>query len=234
MEERGRKTAGSRKPDSRTYAFESPLIRQGEIAPLRVKALTDFGAFLDWGLEKDLFLPFKEQTYRPRVGETVVVGLYTDKTGRPCASMRLKRFVSEETDLVKDAKVEALVYEVREGTGVLVIADGKYFGLIPEQDWRGTACVGDRIEARVTRVRPGGKVDLSPRKKAYKQIDDDAEMLLEMMRDRGGALGFDEKADPETVRRQTGLTKAAFKRAVGRLLRDALVTEREGDIVLNR
>lgn len=219
--------------DERIYALESPLIRQGEVAPLRVKALTDFGAFLDWGLEKDLLLPFKEQTYRPRVGETVVVGLYTDKTGRPCASMRLKRFVSEECDLKRDMMVEALVYEVREGTGVLVIADGKYFGLIPEQDWRGTACVGDRIEARVTHVKPGGKVDLSPRKKAYKQIDEDAEMLLELIRERGGRLGFDEKADPETVRRQTGLTKASFKRAVGRLLRDALITEGDGDIVLN-
>ena len=222
-----------RNDSKRVYAMESPLIKQGQVAALKVKALTSIGAFLDWGLEKDLLLPFKEQTFKPSVGQYVVVGLYTDHTGRPCATMRLKNFMKDDPHFAKDQMVSALVYEVRPGTGVLVVVEGQYFGLIPEQDWRGIAKVGETMEVRVVKTRQDGKIDLTPRKKAYKQIDDDAKMLLEFMKAKGGHLGFDEKASPDHIKHVTGLSKASFKRAVGRLLRDALIIEKDGDIVIN-
>lgn len=225
--------------EEKTPVMESPLIAMGQIAALKVKALTDIGAFLDWGLPKDLLLPFHEQRGKLRAGDTVVVGLYTDRSGRPAASMKLKRFIAEdeEMDLKRDSQAEALVYEARPGTGALVIARRDeespwHFGLIPEQDYRGSLAAGDVLMVRVTRVREDGRLDLSPRKKAYKQIDADAQMLMDMMADAGGRLGFDEKADPELIRQRTSLSKAAFKRAVGRLLRDALIEETDGDILL--
>ena len=224
--------------EEKTPVMESPLISMGQIAALRVKALTDIGAFLDWGRPKDLLLPFHEQRGKLYQGQTVVVGLYTDRSGRPAASMKLKRFVSDEApDLRRDASVEALIYEVRPGTGALAVARKDedspwHFGLIPEQDYRGRLDVGDMLTVRVTRVREDGRLDLSPRKKAYKQIDTDAGMILDMIKDAGGRLGFDEKADPEFIKERTGLSKAAFKRAVGRLMRDALIEEKDGDIFL--
>ena len=195
-----------------------PKLLLGETAVLEVKQVTQIGAFLDWGLEKDLFLPFKEQAAKVKTGDKVFAGLYLDKSGRLCATSRVSRFLSAESPYQKDDKVKGIIYELSRDLGAFVAVDGKYFGLIPKQEWYEEGRVGDTVEARVLRVRPDGKLDLSGRKKAYKQLENDAAFLLRMVEDKGEVFLHD-KSDPEEIQKVTGLSKNAFKRAVGHLLK---------------
>ncbi|MCI8514456.1 MAG: S1 RNA-binding domain-containing protein [Lachnospiraceae bacterium] len=200
-----------------------PKIALGEMAGLTVKDVTKFGAFLDWGLEKDLFLPFKEQTHRVQPKEEVLAALYIDKSGRLCATMKVSRFLSHESPYKKDDKVNGIIYDLKKEFGAFVAVDGRYFGLIPSQEWYQEGKVGDWIEARVLRVREDGKLDLSGRKKAYKQIEADAKMVAERIRELGGRLPFNDRAEPERIQRELGLSKNAFKRAVGHLLKEGRI-----------
>lgn len=200
-----------------------PKLMLGEIAKLTVKDVTKFGAFLDWGLEKDLFLPFKEQTHRVAPGEEVLAALYVDKSGRLCATMKVYRFLSSRSPYKKDDKVRGVIYDIKRELGAFVAVDGRYFGLIPAQEWYRDRKVGEWVEARVLRVREDGKLDLSGRKKAYKQLEADAELVAGKIRDLGGELPFSDKAEPERIQREFGLSKNAFKRAVGHLLKEGRV-----------
>lgn len=200
-----------------------PKITLGEIAGLTVKDVTKIGAFLDWGLEKDLFLPFKEQTHSVAPGEKVLAALYIDKSGRLCATMKVSRFLSSESPYKKNDKVSGVIYDIKKELGVFVAVDSRYFGLIPAQEWYQEAKVGDWIEARVLRVREDGKLDLSGRRKAYKQMETDGELVAEKIRELGGELPFNDKAEPERIQQEFGLSKNAFKRAVGHLLKEGRI-----------
>ncbi|MBR5473956.1 MAG: S1 RNA-binding domain-containing protein [Lachnospiraceae bacterium] len=196
-----------------------PKVFLDELALLTVKDTTKIGAFLDWGLEKDLFLPFKEQRGKVRIGDRVLVTLYIDKSSRLCATMKVSRALSNEAPYQKEDKVSGIIYDIKPELGAFVAVDGKYFGLIPAQEWYSEGRVGDTVEARVLRVREDGKLDLSGRKKAYKQMEIDAEAVEQLLDEYAGVLPFTDKASPETIQRETGLSKAAFKRAVGGLLK---------------
>ena len=210
---------------------QTPLLTLGEAAVLTVKQVTSIGAFLDWGLEKDLFLPFKEQVGRVKAGEKVFAGLYQDRSGRLCATMRVGRFLSAESPYQKEDKVQGVIYELNQDLGAFVAVDGKYFGLIPKQEWYEDGRVGDVIQARVLRVRPDGKLDLSGRKKAYKQLEQDAAVLFRMLKEKG-ELYLHDKSDPEEIQKVTGLSKNAFKRAVGHLLKQEKIELTGHSIVL--
>ena len=200
-----------------------PAIELDGLAVLTVREVTAIGAFLDWGLEKDLFLPFKEQIHKVKPQERVVVGLYLDKSSRLCATMRIQRFLSAESPYHKEDKVQGIIYELHPELGAFVAVDGKYFGLIPKQEWYEDAQVGDTVNARVLRVRKDGKLDLSGRKKSYKQMGTDADMIWEKIVKNGGMLPFSDTASPEMIREMTGLSKNAFKRAVGHLLKEGKI-----------
>lgn len=199
---------------------KEPLIKLGELSALRVKNVTGIGAFLDWGLEKDLFLPFKEQTGRVTEGKQPLVALYVDKSGRLCATMRIEKYLSAKTPYEKDARVWGTVYSVNAQIGAFVAVENRYFGLIQAKDLAVSLRVGDRVEARITRVREDGKLNLSMQQKAYKQLEEDAKSLLELFDQYDGVLPFTDKSSPELIKREVGLTKNAFKRAVGHLLKE--------------
>ncbi len=199
---------------------KTPLISLGELAALKVKNTTEIGAFLDWGLEKDLFLPFKEQVGRVTEGKQPLVALYVDKSGRLCATMRIEKYLSANAPYEKDAKVWGTVYSVNPQIGAFVAVENRYFGLVQAKDLASPLRVGDRVEGRVTLVRRDGKLNLSLQQKAYKQLEEDAESLLELIDECGGVLPFTDKASPELIKREVGLTKNAFKRAVGHLLKE--------------
>ncbi len=201
-----------------------PPLEVGSAAVLAVSQVTDIGAFLDWGLPKDLFLPFKEQSRGLHEGERVPVILYVDRSGRLAASMHIYSRLSPASGYKKNDKVTGLVYEIKKDLGAFVAVDKRYYGMIPSQELYEKIAVGDVISARVLKVRPDGKLDLSGRKKAYAQMKDDAETVLEEIKRCGGQLPFNDKASPEQIKAQLGLSKAAFKRAVGRLLRDGRIT----------
>lgn len=201
-----------------------PKIKLGELAVLEVKSVTSIGAFLDWGLEKDLFLPFKEQIGKPASGMKLLTALYVDKSGRLCATMKVEKHLRADAPYEKDVKVWGTIYSINPRIGAFVAVDNQYFGLVQAKDLGFGYRIGDRIEARVTQVRPDGKLNLNLNQKAYKQMEEDAQDLLQLFDSYEGVLPFTDKADPELIKAETGMTKNAFKRAVGRLLKAGKIT----------
>lgn len=199
---------------------QTPKIAMGEMEVLKVVDTGKIGAFLDWGLPKDLLLPFKEQTAKVSKGDEVLVALYIDKSERLCATMKVYSRLRTDSEYEKDDEVQGIVYDTSDNFGIFVAVDNKYSALIPKREDFGRLKVGDKITARVTKVREDGKLDLSVRKKAFMQMDEDARMLLKKMEKSGGKLPFTDKSDAEIIKKELGLSKNAFKRAVGRLLKE--------------
>ncbi len=195
----------------------------GETAALTVKEVGKIGAFLGWGLEKDLLLPFKEQTRRLQVGEECLAALYVDKSGRLCTTMKVYPYLRTDSPYRKDDRVEGRVYEVSDRFGIFVAVDDKYSALIPKREPAEGIKEGDKVAARVSEVLEDGKLTLSLREKAYIQMSKDADKLLEMLEKEGGHLPFSDKADPELIRSKTGMSKNEFKRAVGNLYKQRLI-----------
>lgn len=191
-----------------------------------------FGAFLDWGLEKDLFLPFKEQTYKVKPGDECLVGLYIDKSQRLCATMKVYEYLTSDSPYQKDDQVEGIVYEVSDNFGAFVAVDGKYSALVPKREAPKSLRPGMKIHARVTEVKPDGKLNLSVREKAFIQMDKDALLVLARLEEKGGVLPFNDKADAEVIRAEFDLSKNAFKRAVGHLYKERKIEIRKDSIVL--
>lgn len=210
----------------------TPYLTLGEVAKLKVVGVAHIGAFLDWGLEKDLFLPFKEQTRKVQQGEEVLAALYIDKSSRLCATMNVYEYLEKNSPYKKDDTVVGTVYETSKQFGVFVAVDDKYSALIPAKEVHEYIRIGDSVTGRVTRVKPDGKLDLSIRRKAYKQMDEDAEAVYMMIEEYGGVLPFNDKADAELIKRESGLSKNAFKRAVGRLLKEGKVQINEKSITI--
>lgn len=202
---------------------QEPKITLGGLARLTVQEVTKVGAFLDWGLEKDLFLPYKEQTKKVRAGESYLVTLYVDKSERLAATMNVYPNLRQDSPYEKEDVVKGTVYEISGNFGVFVAVDDCYSGLIPAKENFGGLSIGQEVECRVTEVRKDGKLNLSPRKKAYLQMDEDAEKVLEVLEAYAGVLPFNDKAGPEVIKRELNMSKNAFKRAVGRLLKEGKV-----------
>lgn len=200
-----------------------PKLELGGTAVLTVKEVGKIGAFLDMGLEKDLFLPFKEQNHKVQPGEQCLVALYIDKSGRLAATMKVYAYMSADSPYQKDDKVTGTIYEKNENLGAFVAVDNRYYGLIPTKALFEDVHEGDVVTARVVKVREDGKLDLSLREKAYIQMDTDSELVMKALVDEGGVFPFTDKADPELIKRRFGLSKNAFKRAVGRLLKEGRI-----------
>lgn len=200
-----------------------PRLCVGEVGKLRVSQVTEIGAFLDWGLEKEVLLPYKEQTAKVREGDEVLAAIYVDKSSRLAATMKVYRYLKQGGDYRKDDIVRGTVYEIREDMGAFVAVDDQFSALIPQRELYGEIRVGDVVTARVSSVKEDGKLDLSVREKAYLQIAKDVDRLLEIIDSFDGVLPFTDKADPEVIRRETGMSKNEFKRAVGNLLKNGKI-----------
>lgn len=208
-----------------------PKLTVGGIAPLTVREVGKIGAFLDWGLEKDLFLPFKQMNGRVKQGDEILVTLYVDKSGRLCGSMRgLYDLLEKDSPYQKGDTVEGRVYEFSDNFGAFLAVDDRYSARIANSEDHSFLRIGDVVSAKVAEVKPDGKLDLTLREPAYIQMGADAEKLLELLESYGGVLPFTEKAEPDVISRETGLSKAAFKRAVGRLYRERKITLDGGTI----
>lgn len=213
---------------------KEPKLQVGQTAVLKVSQVTRIGAFLDWGLEKDLLLPFKEQTAKVKKGDEVLAALYVDKSGRLCATMKVYEKLRTDSPYKKDDHVEGIIYETSDNFGVFVAVDNCYSALIPKREAFGRLKVGDRVSARVLKVREDGKLDLSVREKAFLQMDEDAALIMKRMEEYGGKLPFNDKADPELIKQEFGLSKNAFKRAVGRLLKEGRIKISEKNIEMKK
>ena len=206
-----------------------PKLLVGEVGRLFVKSTTGIGAFLDIGLERDVLLPFKETLSKVKEGDEVLVYLYEDKSHRLAASAKVYSRLSTNSPYKKDDEVVGTVFEIKK-MGIFVAVDDKYNGMIPPNENFENVKPGDRLDLRVIRVREDGKLDLSPRKKAYVQLVKDADVLYGIMERRGGSLGFDESVSPDRIKAELELSKNAFKRAVGHLLKEGKIEIVDGDI----
>ncbi len=211
-----------------------PLILLHHAAVLKCRDVNKVGAFLDMGLERDLLLPYHEQTYKVKEGDEVLVAMYIDKSDRLAATMKVYEYLDTDSPYKVNDEVEGVVYQISRNFGAFVAVDSKYSGLIPAREFNGEVKPGDIIRARVSGVKEDGKLDLSIKKKAYLQLDDDGEKILELIRENNGALPFTDKADPEVIRENCQMSKAAFKRAVGHLMKRGLVSITDSSIVLNK
>ncbi len=221
----------------------TPMVRVHQFAYLTVRSVARAGAFLDWGLEKDLFLPYKEQERALKAGERVLVYVYLDKSGRLSSTMRVYDWLSHVTggEFEKDGEIEGIVYRVQPEIGAFTAVieesdrekqcfDRLYYGLIPKQDLFENYQAGDRIHGHVVHIRPDGKLDLAVRLKAHQQLVQDGETILQKMEEFGGSLPFGEKASPEIIRRELHMSKSGFKRALGHLLKEGRIVTGDSEI----
>ncbi len=209
----------------------TPKLTLGQFGVLSVSQLNKVGAFMDWGLEKDLFLPFKEMTRQPSEGDEILVRVYIDKSERLCASMKgIYELLSKKPPYQVGDEVEARIYEFGHDFGTFVALEDKYSAMIPRHEDVTKYRIGDVIMVRITGIKEDGKCDVTIRDKAYVQMEDDAEALLDLIDSYAGVLPFSEKASPEVIKRETGLSKAAFKRAIGRLYKERKITLTDGKI----
>lgn len=201
----------------------------GTLAKLEVVDIhPKFGAFLDWGLNKDLMLPKSQQETNVQVGKKYLVGLYEDSKGRISATMKIYKFLMPSNSINKGDIVLATVYRINDDIGIFVAVEDRYFGLIPKSECFEKYSIGDELSLRVMRVREDGKLDLSPRKLLSDQIESDADLVLSKMRILKSSFRFNDKSSPEDILDYFGITKKAFKRAIGKLLKNGLI-EKNGE-----
>lgn len=215
----------------------TPLLKMGETARLKVSQITKVGAFLDWGLDKDLFLPFKQQTFKVKAGDVVLVSLYIDKSSRLCATMNVYEALRNDSTYRKDNTVSGTVYQISEKFGAFVAVDDIYSALIPRKALFGAADkvkIGESVTARVANVLNDGRLELAIRDKGYIQRKEDSEILVSLLEKNKGVIPFNDKASPEVILEHTGMSKAQFKRAVGNLLKNGTINIEPDSIVLRR
>lgn len=215
--------------DRLVATLRKTYLTMGTIGKLVVTDINErLGAFLDWGLKKELLLPFSQISGDIKKGDEVLVGLYEDSKGRLSATMKIYNFLMPSKDYVKNDAVEGTVYRINPEIGVFVAVDDRYFGLIPKSECFRKFSVGEKIEARVMRVREDGKLDLALRDLAFMQMDKDAELIMSKMRILKTHFRFNDNSDPEAIKEYFGISKKAFKRAMGKLLKEGKI-EKTGE-----
>ncbi|HHZ02603.1 MAG TPA: RNA-binding protein [Tissierellia bacterium] len=200
-----------------------PKIVMGEIAYLRVVEISRIGAFLDWGLEKDLFLPFKEQIGDIRLNGRYMVGLYLDKSNRLCATMNLFKVLRTDSPYKVNDVVKGIVFSLKKGLGAMVAVEGKYLGLIHEGEILKPIRPGDEVEVRVSHIKEDGKLDLSLKDAPKLQIDKDGEKIIKLLTKNKGTLPLNDNSSPEKINRMLNMSKSSFKKAAGRLMKRGVI-----------
>lgn len=199
--------------------LKRPYAQVGELKKLRVVDKAKVGYFVDNGIGKDIFLPFKESFGRLTVGDEYLFYLYHDKSDRLALTMNIKDKLSTEEHFKVNDIVKGTIYSIGR-PGAFVAIENKYDGMIPIEEIKGIHKIGEEVEARVQRILKTGFITLTLREKAYKQIDADSDLILELLEDNGGVLELGDKSDPELIKDLTGLSKKAYKRAVGHLYKN--------------
>ncbi|NMA84680.1 MAG: S1 RNA-binding domain-containing protein [Epulopiscium sp.] len=205
-------------------------LQVGEVGRLKVVSQTRIGSFLDWGLEKDLFLPFSETVGSVELGKEYLVGVYIDKSDRLCATMNIRNFLYTDSPYKANDKVKGTIYNIHPDLGAFVAVEDQYEGLIPKKELFELYQVGDIVEARVTNVQEDGKLDLSLREKAHIQMDKDAKFIVSKLENAGGFLPLNDKSSPAQIKKELNMSKAGFKRAIGRLYKEKLIVFEDGGI----
>ncbi|MBF1295261.1 S1-like domain-containing RNA-binding protein [Parvimonas micra] len=195
-------------------------ISLGKLETLEVMDISKIGAFLDWGLEKELFLPFKEQTMKLEKGRKYLVALYIDKSERLCATMKIRDYLTSDSPYKEGEWVEGIVYSIHKDYGAFVAVDKKYDAMIENKDIIGVLEIGEPINFRISKVKKDGRLNLVLKNLSHVEINDNAEILFNIIKNRGGFLDLNDKSEPEKIKEICGMSKSSFKKAVGRLLKN--------------
>lgn len=195
-------------------------ISLGKLETLEVMDISKIGAFLDWGLEKELFLPFKEQTMKLEKGRKYLVALYIDKSERLCATMKIRDYLTSDSPYKEGEWVEGIVYSIHKDYGAFVAVDKKYDAMIENKDIIGVLEIGEPINFRISKVKKDGRLNLVLKNLSHVEINDNAEILFNIIKNRDGFLDLNDKSEPEKIKEICGMSKSSFKKAVGRLLKN--------------
>jgi len=211
-----------------------PYVKLNEFAHLKVNFINKFGAFLDWGLEKDLFVPFKEQAVNMEVNKRYLIYVYLDEqTNRLVATSKVNKYFAEEKpEYEPNEEVEVMISHFTD-LGVNVIIENKYKGLAFSGEVFKDLKLGTKTKAYIKQVRPDGKIDVMFKKVGVESIDDDAEILLKELKANNGYLGLTDKSHPEEIKSVLQMSKKAFKKAVGSLYKARIVDIKNNGISLN-
>ncbi|MEG0502337.1 MAG: S1-like domain-containing RNA-binding protein [Cellulosilyticaceae bacterium] len=212
---------------------QTPKLTIGKVASLTVVETTKIGAFLDWGLAKDLLLPFREQVGDVAKGSTCLVGIYIDKSDRICATMKIYDLLQCKAPYEVNQRAKGIIYNITEDNGAFVAVDNQYHGLIPVRELLGQYKTGDAVEVRVKSVRADGKLELSLRKQTFNQIEDDAQKIMAKLKANDGKLPVNDSSTPDRIKVELSMSKASFKRAVGRLMKKGAIKITDTGIQLN-
>lgn len=212
---------------------DRPYIAKGQFALLRCNQVTNFGAFLDWGLVKELFCPFKEQAFKMKAGGWYLVHCYLDdETERLVASSKTNRFLdNKELTVAQFDEVDVLVSHPSE-LGMNVIVNGIHSGLVFKDDIYKDISVGDKLKGIVKKVRPDNKLDISLNQIGYRNIEPNAEFILNELHDNSGFLPLHDKSSPEAIKEMVQMSKKSFKKAVGSLYKERQIEIKEDGIYL--
>jgi len=220
--------------DRPVATLKTPVLTIGKLAVLKCRQASTIGAFLDWGLMKDLFLPFKEQTARVKVDDDVLVTLYLDKSCRLCASMKVYKLLRTDSDYMTGDNADGIVYELSTEHGAFVAIDNMFSAMIPRREIMRDLRVGEKLRFRIARVLPDGKLELSMREPGYLQINEDCDKIYEeLQKAPNGFLPYHDKTASLVLKTKFNMSKNSFKRAIGHLYKKGLITIKEDGICLN-
>lgn len=212
-----------------------PFVKLDEFGYLKCVEVSDIGAFLDWGLEKHLFVPFKEQAVRMRKGERYLVFCYLDElTGRLVASSKTNAFLDNRVLTVEPFEEVDLIISNPSELGWNVIVNQIHQGLIYQDEVFQKLHTGDRLKGYVKKTRPDGKIDISLQRPGYRSIEPNARELLTQLELKGGFLKLTDKSSPEEIQDQLQMSKKSFKRALGSLYKQRLVVLKDSGIYLKK
>lgn len=212
---------------------ETPLATVGQFAFLRVAWVNEYGAFLDWGLMKDLFVPFREQKMRMEKDRSYIIYIYVDpETDRIMASAKVERFLQAAPRSLHRGQQMTMLVQQKTPLGFKVIADNRYAGMIYDDQLLTTPHTGDVLQGTVVTVREDGRLDLAVGTIGKQRFRDFADVLLDELHQAGGALPFTDKSDPDAIAERFGVSKKTFKRAVGNLYKLHKIVLHEDEIAL--
>ncbi len=204
---------------------DEPYVKRGDFAVLRCNEVTTHGAFLDWGMVKELFCPFKEQTFKMKKGGWYLVHCYLDEeTNRLVASSKTNRFLdNKELTVNQFDEVDIIVSHPSE-IGMNVIVNKKHLGLIFNDDIFKDLSIGDRLKGIVKKIRPDNKLDISLGQVGYRNIEPNAQQIIQILEDNSGFIPLNDKSEPEQIKAELQMSKKSFKKAIGTLYKQRLIS----------
>lgn len=207
--------------------FNKPLAKVGDVAYLKVTSIADFGAFAEIGLDRDIFIPLKEQRFKLKTGESYLFYIYLDKTDRLAATTKVENYieVAEESTFKVNDEVEAMVYAKSKGGALSVAIDGKYKGLVLANECYDNILPGQKLNLRVKRVYEDGTIGLTPRKTKLVERSALQEKIVKYMKINGGFMSFNDKSTPEDIKQTFGTSKNYFKIALGGLMKQGIIAQ---------